>query len=175
MEITVQDPETGVVYRSSPARDVAFFLPQLVADLEARLAPGRLTPRERQRLRDEGQVDEQGRLSAVGVKRAFAGLLQFFSNATDPDIKTVIAAIQTGGFLEAPAVAQELVLQKFAQVLLGACWAGIRSSVMDGECPPLLTILKRRGLQLLDALSREEDSDHAHQPVPGGASAQPAA
>lgn len=139
----MRDEETGQTYRTNPCRDVAFFLPQLVADVEMRvLNPA---PPDLKRLQDAGVgLDE--------LKAALASFMLFMDLAKDPALKSPFAAIKASGFSDRAVVAQHVVLEYYAMTCLGAFWAGIRSSVMDGECPPMLSTLKRRGLELLTEL-----------------------
>lgn len=168
MEIVVKDQETGASYRSNPARDIAFFYPQLVLDVanrlerqcrEARVAGAGDPSAE---LRESWLEDvlflkpeEKARLAASRLPgdllKTFARFCQVLVLAIDPDLKTPQAAIDASGFLESPPELQALVLEKFSKSCFGAFWAGIRSSVFELECPPVLTTLKRRGAEMMDA------------------------
>lgn len=146
MEITVKDVESGEVFRTQPARDVAFFMPRLVAEVEARLGSSRLEPATKARLEKAGAGPDD-------LRRAVACFMIYMDLAREPQLTSPFEAITASGFLDQHREAQRVVLEAFAMTCLGAFWAGIRSSVMEDECPPLLSNLRRRGAELLAELS----------------------
>lgn len=146
MEISVKDIETGEVFRTQPARDIAFFTPRLVTDVESRLQPEKLSQQDQQRLKTAGENPKD-------LQRTFACFMVFMDLSRDPDLKSPYDALTTSGFLSQKPVSRQLVMEKFGQSCLGAFWAGIRSSVMQDECPPVLSNLRRRGLELLEQLA----------------------
>lgn len=138
MEISVEDPTTGAKYLTNPARDIAFFAPQILEDVAARCSADRLTDLDLQLIRQLPGV------TARDVGRAWEALAKFHGLAIDPDVTTVPAAIAASGFSRHHPMVQQLVLAKYAQALVGAVWAGLRSSAMSGMCPPVITNLRRR-------------------------------
>lgn len=135
MEITVKDAETGVVYQTSPARDVAFFTPAIMEGLGFSLKEAALSA-------DHKKLVEQAGGQKV-VWGAFLALCRFMKKAIDPMIQTPQLCLEASGFMEYPREAIQVVMEKFAQALMGAFWSGIRSSTMNGEAPMLSRLLQR--------------------------------
>jgi hypothetical protein len=137
-----QDPETGERIRFDPTRDVAYLLPRVLKGIEAGLAEDALPPAEKARLKAAG-------LTAKDMADTHAKFLLFFTAALDVDIKTPPLAMRACGFFSAPPVCQEIILRAVALGLLGACWAGLRSSTMQGECPPIVSNFRARAAELM--------------------------
>ena len=142
MEITFED-EKGVKYRSNPVRDIAYFLPQLM--LYA--GPG-----------TEPDTYELAVLAAAGetaddFKRAAAHLDIAFDLARRPECKDIGDAV--AGLTKCKPASRQLVLVRFGRVAFGACWAGVRSAVMEDECPAVLDSLCKRGQAALEALAEK--------------------
>lgn len=154
MLITAKDPQTGEVFRTNPLRDIVYFGPKLVEDVESRLSLTRLAAEDRARLLASSSGDE--------LRAAFGSFALFFHHAIDPDLTTPLAALRASGFLVYAPVCQQLILEAFAKSVMGAFWDGIRSSVMEGEVPCTLAALQRRGRELLDDYQRGF-LDAAHQ------------
>jgi hypothetical protein len=143
MEVTVTDTETGETYRANPARDIAYFLPELVLDLYKRLESQFLSAEQLDNLRSAG-------IDASRLQQTVAKFSLFFPNSINPDLKTPMAAMTAAGFWDEPAVCCNIVMTVFGQVCACACWAGKRSSVMQGECPPILSVIKQKAYEVLE-------------------------
>lgn len=158
MEITVKDPLTGEVFRTQAGRDVAYFMPRLIADLEKRLSEAGLSTADRQRLAESGH-------GPADLQKAFGAFCSFFATIPDVTCKTPRESADRSGFNAQPAVCRQLVLEKFALVCLGACWAGLKSSLFANEFPTFLEHLRARGLELADADHPSRSDADAQDPV----------
>lgn len=138
--------EGGEERRSSPARDVAFFWPQLVSLASDGLRPGRVEPW----LKD--YLDAQG-VSTLDLLAAAAAYYQFCQLALSPDIDNPRAALQASGFFDCHPAAQLAVCAKLGQIVSGAFWAGIRSSTPAGKVPSTVQALREHAQGLLQELS----------------------
>lgn len=145
MEMRAFDPETGESFRTNPCRDVSYYMPQLLVDVENRLNPTFLPESDKARLAAAGATESH-------LKEAYAGLCLFFQYATDPKLKSPAAALSAAGFFAAMPVCQEIVLQTFAKTCIGASWSGLRSAIMEGECPSFISALRERGRELMTEL-----------------------
>lgn len=145
-EITCRDVETGREFRANPVRDIAYFLPEIVMSIEEKLEEKYLPHTDLDRLKAAG-------VDPARLKLTFACLCRFFDNSINAEIKSPLASITEAGFFDEPLVCQDIVLSVFGRACLGACWAGLRSSVMDGECPPLISVLKNRASDLMSAFT----------------------
>lgn len=137
-----QDQETGETIRFNPTRDIAHLLPRVLQGIEAGLAADALPAAERARLRAAG-------LSEKELADTHAKLLLFFSAALQVETKSPPLAMRACGFFGSPPVCQEIILRAVALGLLGACWSGLRSSTMQGECPPVISNFKARAAELM--------------------------
>lgn len=146
MEMTVTDLETGETFRSSPARDVARFIPELLGDLCKRLRLEFVPAEEAQFLAAAG-VDK------ADVDAAVAAVYKFIGECGMPDIRTIENALASSGLRGCNKVALMHVLATFGKVCLGAAWAGKRSAMMQGEDPVTISLLRVRGNELLEQLS----------------------
>lgn len=142
-EVEATDPETGRKFMTNPVRDIAYFLPQLLPDLKTRLDATYLPVEDKKRLEEWG-------LSAEDLLPTYAKLCLFFEHALNSKIKTPIAAMTTAGFFEEPTVCQDIVLAAFAKQCVGACWAGMRSSIREFDCPPIVSTLREMANDILD-------------------------
>jgi hypothetical protein len=156
MEIEVKDLATGVVYRTNPCRDVAYFQQQLMADLGGMLSSW--GPADQKRLESVPNcIQEMG--------KAYACMCRFMALAVDPLLKSPIECARASGFFDVHPVVQQLILEQYARLCLGAFWAGIRSAVLMHEQPPLLVTLARAGHQLLHDILTEDALRRAPQPT----------
>lgn len=147
MQVTMTDPETGETFVGTPARDIAWFGPQIFKQIGDRCLPKNLTPEEYEAL-DLAHVDY------TQVFDAWEALTRFHKIASDPAVKTVPAAIEESGFLKCHVLAQNIVLQKYSKGMLGAIWAGLRSSTMGDTCPSVVTNLLKKADELSNHLER---------------------
>jgi hypothetical protein len=137
MEMLCTDIETGAQFRADPIRDIAYFLPQLVLDVEARLAEEFLPHSDKERLASAG-------LDASRLQQTFVCFARIFECTLDSNLKSPLAAAEAACFFAEPQVCQDIVLATFAKSCIGACWAGLRSSLFAGECPARISVIKNR-------------------------------
>lgn len=155
MEITMTDPETGAVYLTNPARDIAFFGPQIFEHIAQLCQPDKLTDEDKEQLQEAG-------LPAEAVLSAWQKLVRFHELCCSIEHKTLNDAIHGSGFLDEPKVAQRIVLQKYAKSMLGAVWFGLRSSTI-GDVKPVvvsnLLLTARKMQEEFRNLEKKEDQN----------------
>jgi hypothetical protein len=142
VEFTFSDPVTGARMRSSPHRDIAYYIPRFLEDLADRLE--RPLPAEEMRLLEAagGTLED--------VRAAFAAVYNFVALSVDVDVKTPQACAEKSGLAAVNPAARAMVLHRFGQAILASVWAGVRSSLMADECPPVYQSLLRRAEEMLD-------------------------
>ena len=152
-EIVVKDPITGVQYRTNPCRDIAYFAPQLVNDLEQRLSREYL-PKHQAAILDRDNLWDE-------LKAAYAAFCSFWQLTLEPDNNSPKKTMEAAGFFKPHSYVQNLVLETFGKCCLGAAWAGMKSAYFLGETyPPYVHALKQRGLELVDELAERENTVH---------------
>jgi hypothetical protein len=139
--------EQGVERRSSPARDVAYFWPQLVKLTVIGLEPGKIEPW----LQDYLDFHEIG---GEELCSALAAYLKFCELALSPELGSPKVALEKSGFLACHPAAQTAVCAKLGQIVTGAFWAGIRSSTPDGKVPPTVSALAEHAETAVRELSK---------------------
>lgn len=139
--------ESGQERRSSPARDVAYFWPQLVDLAITGLLSDKLEP-WLQDFKDFHLVSE------LEIRQALDAYVTFCRFATDPALETPKEALQASGFLTAHPAAMLLVCAKLGQIVTGAFWAGIRSSTPNAQVPPTVEALRKSAQSLLQELGK---------------------
>lgn len=134
----------GTVRRASPVRDIAYFTPELLVKLKD-LLENRLSDSDIAYLGNDRDRLMEG----------FARLCTFVSNSIVPSLRSPMEAITAAGFLDLPESVKRVVLEKFCIVLLGAFWAGIRSSVvLEEPVPVTIACLQEFGTKFLEALTK---------------------
>lgn len=141
MEITMVDPESRATFLASPIRDVAYFLPQILKDTGDRLDPSRIPPE------DKAEIEAPGGCGWDEIQRGYAALNRFMATANDPDLD-MLSGAHAVGLMDLDPMAGRIVLANFARSVTGAIWGGLRSSLMAGDTPALLSVFKKRGEQL---------------------------
>lgn len=139
--------ENGEERRSSPARDVAFFWPQLVQLAGDGLVQGHIEPWLRDYL-DQHGVDESQLAATLYCYTRFCEL------AVHPDYDHPRKALAASGFFDCPPAAQLAVCAKLGQIVTGAFWAGIRSSNPEAHMPASIQSLRSYAQSLIEELSR---------------------
>lgn len=139
--------ENGEERRASPARDIAFFWPQLVSLAGEGLAPERVEPWLKDYLDQHGVGDDQ-------LSEAFYSYTRFCELAVHPDYDHPRKALVASGFFDCPPAAQLAVCAKLGQIITGAFWSGIRSSTPGGRVPPTVQSLRAHAQTLVEELSR---------------------
>lgn len=139
--------ETGKERRSSPARDVAFFWPQLVDLAIQGLQPGKVEPWIQDYL-DHHLVTPQE------LRRGLDAYVTFCHLSTRPELETPKDALHESGFLLVHPAVMVAVCAKLGQIVTGAFWAGIRSSTPDGGVPPTVEALRLSAQTLLNELGK---------------------
>jgi hypothetical protein len=139
-EIKVFNAETGETYGCNPDRDVAFFMPKLLKDLERRVL---------KQITDVAWLS-RFQISEEEAREAFCRLEACLATAIDPDVGHLLEGSRVSGFDACSARAQDAVLGLFGATCLGACWAGSRSSAIVGSSP--LLSMRRRGAEMVAKL-----------------------
>lgn len=148
MEITMSDPETGKTYLTNPSRDIAWFGPQIFELIAERCKPENL------RMNEKAALDQQN-IPHEKVLEGWLCIAKFHELAVNPDVKTVPDAITQSGFTDLPYLVQMLIHQRYSQAMLGAIWAGLRSSTMNEMCPAVVSNLKLRAEELSNFFEKQ--------------------
>ncbi len=152
MEITVKDLETNTVYQTNPVRDVAFFIPQLIKDVEKRITAPVFDSDTKARL-DLVFSDEKEARDCLA--KCFISFSCFFTEAARVGQDTPAATIEAVHWNLHPPVCRQIILEKFAMSVMGAVWTGLKSSVIVGKEPLFLSHLQESARKLLDSIENK--------------------
>jgi hypothetical protein len=146
MSISMVDPRTGKEYHFSPARDIAYFWPELIEHAYEGLLSNRWEDWYGDYLRAKGVTEKE-------VMDALVAYSKFCMLSCKTEITTPFDALTESGFFKCPLPAQLVVMAKFGQLCTGAFWAGIRSAQRQGEIPIEIQELCDKGLEVERQLS----------------------
>ena len=137
----------GGTFRTNPARDIAHFWPQIVAEMANGLLARNWEPWYR-------PWCEANRVHEGHLLRAHAAFLAAMDMARWPELRTPFLALEAAGFTREPWPAQLVVVAKLGQLGTGAFWAGIRSAHHVNEPSSTLQILSDYARKTQDDLAQ---------------------
>ncbi len=143
LELKFQDAK-GIVHRANPARDIAYFFPQLLTHLNKRC--------EKAEWAQLAPAIEGSGLSEDDLQHAAAVLGVFCRKALETNLKNPGEALEASGFGTVRPSAQHIIMIMLGQICLGAFWSGIRSSTPAGEEPNSITEVADRAQAALAQL-----------------------
>lgn len=134
LEVKFVDEE-GKIKRSNPARDIAYFWPQLLKAARNGLLKENWESTISALVLLNNTDFDDSKIDESTLLETHKRLCLFCEAALKTELDNPIKALVSVNFFEMPLMARVIVLAVVGQVCAGAFWAGIRASAPKGLIP----------------------------------------
>lgn len=151
MEIKFYD-HLGRERRCSPARDIAWFWPQIIAVAGSCLTRERWDDAIEQIVKSSGITEDQ-------IWRAYVDFIRFCERTLDPGLSNPKEVLEAVGFFNHHPAARAVVLYRVGVTGSGAFFAGIKSSTPENQTPVEIQQLAKMGQELCEVLLKKDQEN----------------